>query len=109
MGEFERAEQYFLQWEETRQHHRFYPRENYEIGYVYFQLGRKEEAGQIFSKEQQQLQGSTLTTYKPGNLFIKYHFEQFPIWLESVAQIFMPTSATSFFLPTYVLRAWYKN
>ena len=56
MGEFERAEQYFLQWEETRQPRRFYPIENYEIGYVYFQLGRKEEAERIFKKELQNLQ-----------------------------------------------------
>jgi TolB-like protein/class 3 adenylate cyclase/Tfp pilus assembly protein PilF len=56
MGEYEKAEQYFLEWKETTRSSRRYESENYEIGYVYFQLGRKEEATQIFKKALQDLQ-----------------------------------------------------
>jgi adenylate cyclase len=56
MGEFEKAEQYFLRWKETKPLSRFYPSMNYEIGHVYFQLGRTEEAEQIFKEALQDLQ-----------------------------------------------------
>jgi TolB-like protein/Tfp pilus assembly protein PilF len=56
MGEYEQAEEYYLQWVERAQATIFYNSINYEIGLVYFQLGRKNEAKEIFTREAQRLE-----------------------------------------------------
>jgi tetratricopeptide (TPR) repeat protein len=57
LGEFEKAEQYYYQWKNEGLGHPFWQhRMNYEIGYVLYQLGRKEEAGEIFTAEIQSLE-----------------------------------------------------
>jgi tetratricopeptide (TPR) repeat protein len=56
MGEYKKTEQYFLRWKETKPFGLFYQSMNYEIGHVYFQLGRTEEAEQILKEALQDLQ-----------------------------------------------------
>jgi tetratricopeptide (TPR) repeat protein len=62
LGEYEKAEQYFLLWKTNNQPSPFYYNDNYEIGHVYYQLGRTEEAAQIFTKEIQVLQSIVEST-----------------------------------------------
>ncbi len=57
LGEFEQAELYFNQWRNSGQD--FYIFEfqlNYELGYVYHQLGRTEEAEKIFTEQIEKLE-----------------------------------------------------
>jgi len=56
IGEFEKAKQYYDQWKKNGQPSRFDNRIKYEVGYVYYQLGRKEEAQKIFTAEIQRLE-----------------------------------------------------
>ena len=59
LDEFERAEQYYYQWKKAGTG--FGPLErslDYQIGYVYYQLGRTEEAEKTFTEQIQKLQSS---------------------------------------------------
>ena len=52
LSEFEKAEQYFHQWQNVGAEHISNDRlMNYEIGYVYYQLGKTEEAKKIFTEQ----------------------------------------------------------
>jgi tetratricopeptide (TPR) repeat protein len=52
LGEFAKAEQYFGQWSNTGpEHSNSLGQMNYEIGYVYDQLGRTDEAAKIFEAQ----------------------------------------------------------
>jgi len=58
LGEFEKAEQYFYQYQDTRQESwlitsRYW---DYQIGYIYHKLGRTEEAEKTFTEQIQKLQ-----------------------------------------------------
>ena len=56
-GEYEKAEQYFNQWQNYGPEHRFADHYmNYQLGYVYYQLGKTNEADKVFSKEIQKLE-----------------------------------------------------
>jgi len=57
LGEFEKAEKYYYQWQNLGRDRSFWQhRRNYEIGYVLYQLGRKEEAGKIFKEQIKRLE-----------------------------------------------------
>jgi tetratricopeptide (TPR) repeat protein len=55
LGEFEKAEQYFIQWKNTTGRLGSELMRDYQIGYVYDQLGEKEEAEHIFNDQIKEL------------------------------------------------------
>jgi len=59
LKEFEQAESYYYQWEKAKPvFDRFQGVLEYEIGYVNYQLGKKEEAEKFFNKQIEKLQSN---------------------------------------------------
>jgi len=58
LEEFENAEQYFYEWQKVRQESSWNPNRHsdYQIGYVYYRLGKTKEAENTFTEQIQKLQ-----------------------------------------------------